>query len=179
MRRTGRLPAVFSAGCSGDRTVTASPPLWAVWTDVLWCLGIGLCIAGGRDVLGLLLGESRPVRLVLDLAGFSVAAVAVCGFAAQASASGTTRWYMAAAMAVGALGWQKTVSPVLHRGMACFLRLLVLPLHLMEQLILRPAGKRLMQTLSAVKKGYLHRKQVKKRKKRKKMLQNPKRILYN
>ena len=52
--------------------MTASPPFWAVWTDVLWCLGIGLCIAAGRDALGLLFGESRPVRFVLDLAGLDV-----------------------------------------------------------------------------------------------------------
>lgn len=159
--------------------MTASPPLWAVWTDVLWCLGIGLSIAGGRDVLGLLLGESRPVRLVLDLAGFAAAAVAVCGFAAQASASGTARWYMTAAMAAGALGWQKTISPVLHGAITKLLRLMVLPLQVAENKILRPAEKRLIWMAASAKKRHLHRKWLKKRKKQKKMLQNPKRILYN
>lgn len=159
--------------------MTASPPLWAVWTDVLWCLGIGFCIAWGRDVLGLLLGESRPVQLLLDLIGFAAAAVAVCGFAAQASASGAARWYMAAAMAAGALGWQKTISPVLHGATAQILRLMVLPFRLIEHKILRPAGKRLIHTVHAAKKRHLRRKWLKKRKKQKKMLQNPKRILYN
>lgn len=159
--------------------MTASPPLWAVWTDVLWCLGIGLCIAGGRDALGLLFGESRPVRLGLDLAGFAAAAVAVCGFAAQVSASGTARWYMAAAMAAGAFGWSVTVSALLHRGAAALLHILVLPLHGMESKILRPVHNRLVRTVFSAKQKRLRRKQVKKRKKQKKMLQNPKRILYN
>ena len=146
---------------------------------MLWCLGIGLCIAGGRDALGLLFGDSRPVRLVLDLTGFAAAAVAVCGFSAQVSASGTARWYMAAAMAAGAFGWSVTVSALLHRGTAMVLRILVLPLRGMERKILSPFHNRLVQAAFSAKQKRLHRKQVKKRKKQKKMLQNPKRILYN
>ncbi len=159
--------------------MTASPPFWAVWTDVLWCLGIGLCIAAGRDVLGLLFGESRPVRFMLDLAGFAAAAVAVCGFAAQLSASGTARWYMAAAMALGTLGWSVTTSPLLHRGMELLLRILAFPLHWTAQKVVRPIKRKLIQAAFSAKQKHSRRKQGKKRKKQKKMLQNPKRILYN
>ena len=148
--------------------MTASPPFWAVWTDVLWCLGIGLCF-----------GESRPVRFVLDLAGFAAAAVAVCGFAAQLSASGTARWYMAAAMALGTLGWSVTASPLLHRGMELLLRILAFPLHWTAQKVVQPIKRKLIQAVFSAKQKHSRRKQGKKRKKQKKMLQNPKRILYN
>lgn len=159
--------------------MTASPPLWAVWTDVLWCLGIGLCIAGGRNLLELLFGDSGPVRLVLDLLGFAAAAVAVCGFAARLSASGIARWYMAAAMAAGALGWTVTVAPLLRRIVRMTLHILVFPLRWAEQTLVRPLRQRVERELWEKKQRRLHRKQVKKRKKQKKMLQNPKRILYN
>ena len=104
--------------------MTASPPLWALWTDVLWCLGLGLAAAAARDAAGLLLGHSRPVRFLLDLLAFASAAVLACGFAAGLSASGRVRWYMAAAMALGALGWRWAASGLLHRAAALVLRLL-------------------------------------------------------
>lgn len=138
-----------------------------------------MCIAGGRNLLELLLGDSGPVRLILDLLGFAVAAVALCGFAAHLSASGIARWYMAAAMAAGALGWMVTVAPLLRHMMQMTLNVLVFPLQWTEQRLFCPLRQRIKQDLWEKKQSRLHRKQVKKRKKQKKMLQNPKRILYN
>ncbi|HJD22327.1 MAG TPA: hypothetical protein H9915_11020 [Candidatus Gemmiger faecigallinarum] len=157
--------------------MTASPPLWAVWTDVLWCLGLGLALGAVRDAAGLLFGESRPVRFVLDLAAFGLAAVLACGFAAGLSASGAVRWYMAAAMALGALGWRWAASGALHRLTAGLLRLLAAPLRLAGRL-LQPAKRRFAAALERRAEQSAEKRQ-KGQKKRKKILQKPKRILYN
>lgn len=110
---------------------------------MLWCLGLGLAAAAARDAAGLLLGYSRPVRFLLDLLAFASAAVLACGFAAGLSASGRVRWYMAAAMALGALGWRWAASGLLHRAAALVLRLLTLPMRLAERYLARPARRRL------------------------------------
>lgn len=159
--------------------MAVSPPFWAVWTDVLWCLGIGLCIAAGRSALELLFGESRFAGLILDLLSFAAAAVAVCGFAAELSASGTARWYMAAAMGTGALGWQITAAPVLQRGMHFLLKMLAMPLRWSEKRIAGPVKAWLCRKISGIVQRAKEHKRLKKRKKQKKMLQNAKRILYN
>ena len=80
-----------------------SPPLWAVLGDVLLCLGAGLLLGAVRDGATLAFG-SGPVRcFVWDVLAFAAAAFVCCGFAAGASATGAARWYMAAAMGLGAL----------------------------------------------------------------------------
>lgn len=146
---------------------------------MLWCLGIGLCIAAGRSALELLFGESRFAGTILDLLSFAAAAVAVCGFAAQLSSSGTARWYMAAAMGAGALGWQITAVPVLRRGMHFLLKVLAMPLRWGEKRIAGPVKIWFGRKISGIRQRTDARKRLKKRKKQKKMLQNPKRILYN
>lgn len=157
--------------------MVASPPLWAVWTDVLWCLGLGLCLAAVRDAAGLLLGHSRPVQFALDLLAFAAAAVLACGFAAGLAAGGVVRWYMAAAMAAGALGWQAAVSGPLHRAAGLTLRLLTLPMRLTERYLARPLAARLAVLRQKNKRSAAKRK--KHPKKNKKILQKQRRILYN
>ena len=92
-----------------------SPPLWAVLGDVLLCLGAGLLLGAVRDGATLAFG-SGPVRcFVWDVLAFAAAAFVCCGFAAGASATGAARWYMAAAMGLGALCWRWCVSHAVHR----------------------------------------------------------------
>lgn len=94
--------------------MTAAPVLWTVGRDVLWCLGMGLLLAGARDLTGIILGNGRVLCFVWDLLAFAGAAVLLCGFAASASSVGGIRWYMAAGLAVGALAWRGAVSGALH-----------------------------------------------------------------
>src|SRR5699024_1006409 len=90
--------------------LTAAPALAAVAEDFLYCLGLGLLLAALRDASGLIFGNGRVLGFVWDVAAFLAAAVALCGFAAGASAAGLTRWYMAAGLALGALSWHGAVS---------------------------------------------------------------------
>ena len=94
--------------------MTAAPALAAVAEDFLYCLGLGLLLAALRDASGLIFGNGRVLGFVWDVAAFVAAAVALCGFAAGASAAGLTRWYMAAGLALGALSWHGAVSGALH-----------------------------------------------------------------
>lgn len=88
-----------------------SPAPWAVLGDVLWCLGLGCLLGAVRDAVRLALGEG-PVRCFFrDIAVFAAAAVLVCGFAAGASAGGLARWYMSAAVLLGAVSWRRAVQP--------------------------------------------------------------------
>ena len=94
-----------------------SPPLWAVLGDVLLCLGAGLLLGAVRDGATLAFG-SGPVRcFVWDVLAFAAAAFVCCGFAAGASATGAARWYMAAAIGLGALCWRWCVSHAVHRAL--------------------------------------------------------------
>ena len=93
-----------------------SPAPWAVLGDVLWCLGLGCLLGAARDAVRLALGEG-PVRCFFrDIAVFAAAAVLVCGFAAGASAGGLARWYMSAAVLLGAVSWRGAVEPDVPRG---------------------------------------------------------------
>lgn len=159
--------------------MAASPPLWAVWTDVLWCLGIGMALAALRDVLSLVFGNSRPVCLVLDLTAFAAAAVLACGFAAGLSASGRVRWYMAAAMVLGAAGWYWALADGIHWLAGTLLRLLTWPMRLVSRRILAPARRRFRQWISRHKAQKSAGKRQKTQKKRKITLQNRGRVLYN
>ena len=95
-----------------------SPAPWAVLGDVLWCLGLGCLLGAARDAVRLALGEG-PVRCFFrDIAVFAAAAVLVCGFAAGASAGGLARWYMSAAVLLGAVSWRWAVQPAVHRAAA-------------------------------------------------------------
>ncbi|MFR6663370.1 MAG: hypothetical protein ACLURG_09010 [Gemmiger sp.] len=117
-----------------------SPAPWAVLGDVLWCLGLGCLLAGVRDAVRLALGEGALRCFFRDIAAFAAAAVLVCGFAAGASAGGLARWYMSAALLLGAVCWHWTVQPAVHRcaaaAAACLLTAAV------EKTAVRPLKKR-------------------------------------
>lgn len=161
--------------------MTAAPALWAVGQDTLWCLGLGLLLAGVRDLAGLAVGNGRLLSFLWDVLAFAAAAVLLCGFTASASAGGVTRWYMAAGLGAGALAWRWAISGMLHS------------LARRVSDTCRSAILRLQRVLAAPFIRVLHRccaKNQKKREekakkasqkvtKRKKQLQNQRKILYN
>ena len=119
-----------------------SPAPWAVLGDVLWCLGLGCLLGAARDAVRLALGEG-PVRCFFrDIAVFAAAAVLVCGFAAGASAGGLARWYMSAAVLLGAVSWRWAVQPAVHRAAAALAELACRPLRLVHKMLVRPAQMR-------------------------------------
>ena len=117
-----------------------SPPLWAVLGDVLLCLGAGLLLGAVRDGAALAFG-SGPVRcFVWDVLAFVAAAFVCCGFAAGASATGAARWYMAAAMGLGALCWRWCVSHAVHRALRGTVFVLVWPLRFAADYAVHPVS---------------------------------------
>ena len=159
-----------------------APPLWAVLGDVLLCLGAGLLLGAARDGAALALG-SGPVRsFVWDVLAFAAAAFVCCGFAAGASATGAARWYMAAAMGLGALCWRWCVSHAVHRALRGMVRVLVWPLRLAADHAVRPAKRRLQARIGRIRQARRHNAQdshEKNGKKPKNVLQNKHTILYN
>ena len=142
-----------------------SPAPWAVLGDVLWCLGLGCLLAGVRDAVRLALGEGALRCFFRDIAAFAAAAVLVCGFAAGASAGGLARWYMSAALLLGAACWHWTVQPAVHRCAAAAAAW--------------PLKKRLAAARSRRRERKKAKKSEKKQKSAEKQLQKPSTILYN
>lgn len=161
--------------------MTAAPALWAVGQDVVWCLGLGLLLAAGRDFLGLLAGNGRVLSFVWDVLAFAAASVLLCGFTASASAGGVARWYMAAALGAGALSWHWAVSGLLHRLAETVTGALVAAAVRMRCLVSAPFAR--LWYCHAVKKQ--EKKAIKAKNtpekvtKRKKRLQKQRKILYN
>ena len=156
-----------------------SPAPWAVLGDVLWCLGLGCLLAGARDAVRLALGEGALRCFFRDIAAFAAAAVLVCGFAAGASAGGLARWYMSAALLLGAVCWHWTVQPAVHRCATAAAACLLAPLHAVEKSAVRPLKKRLAAARSRRKERKKAKKSEKKQKSAEKQLQKPSTILYN
>lgn len=161
--------------------MTAAPALWAVGQDVVWCLGLGLLLAAGRDFLGLLAGNGRVLSFVWDVFAFAAASVLLCGFTASASAGGVARWYMAAALGAGALSWHWAVSGLLHRLAETVTGALAAAAMRMRCLVSAPFAH--LWYRHAVKKQ--EKKAIKAKNtpekvtKRKKRLQKQRKILYN
>ena len=128
-----------------------SPPLWAVLGDVLLCLGAGLLLGAVRDGATLAFG-SGPVRcFVWDVLAFAAAAFVCCGFAAGASATGAARWYMAAAMGLGALCWRWCVSHAVHRALRGTVFVLVWPLRFAADYAVHPFKQRLLARIRKIR----------------------------
>lgn len=161
--------------------MASAPVLWAVGRDVLWCLGLGLLLAGVRDAAGILFGNGKLLCFVWDLLAFAAAAVLLCGFAASASSGGGARWYMSVGMGAGALAWSRAVSGNLHRftgmlgrkSLACavWIRTAVLApfVHLNKAFATKKQKKIALKT----------KKSTQKVTKQKKQLQKQRKILYN
>lgn len=143
---------------------------------MLRCLGLGLLLAMVRDAVGLILGNGRCLCIVWDLLSFTLAAVLLCGYAAQASASGLARWYMVGAMAAGAISWKGAVSRAIHQLAAALLRMAAFPFRLARNKLLLPVRRHCDVAKQRRKARKLQEKQEKNQKKQ---LQNATRILYN
>lgn len=122
-----------------------APAPWAVLGDALWCLGLGCLLAAARDALRLALGEGKLRCFLRDAAFFAAAAVLICGFAAGTSAGGLARWYMSAAVLLGALCWHWAVQPAVHRAASMLAVLLLGPLHAAHKMLLQPLQDRAAQ----------------------------------
>lgn len=161
--------------------MTASPAAAAIVADVVWCLGLGVGLAALRNAAGLLFGNGRIAAFVWDILSAALAAALLCGYAAARSAAGTARWFMAAGIAAGMLAWYAALAPPLYAAAACLRRLLLLPLRLLTEKILRPTINRIKAAVKSI--VTLHRKSLKKHEKKpkkgKKQLQNRDRVLYN
>lgn len=161
--------------------MTAAPALWAVGQDVVWCLGLGLLLAAGRDFLGLLAGNGRVLSFVWDVLAFAAASVLLCGFTASASAGGVARWYMAAALGAGALSWRWAVSGLLHRLAETVTGALAAAAVRMRCLVSAPFARLWYRhTVKKQEKKAIKAKNTpEKVTKRKKRLQKQRKILYN
>ena len=146
-----------------------SPAPWAVLGDVLWCLGLGCLLGAARDAVRLALGEG-PVRCFFrDIAVF----------ASGASAGGLARWYMSAAMLLGAVSWRWAVQPAVHRAAAALAELTCRPLRLVHKMLVRPAQMRLQAAQSRRRACRKAKKSAKIKKSAEKRLQKPSKVLYN
>lgn len=125
----------------------------------------------------------RPVRcFVWDVLAFAAAAFVCCGFAAGASATGAARWYMAAAMGLGALCWRWCVSHAVHRALRGTVFVLVWPLRFAADYAVHPFKQRLLARIRKIRHARRHNAQdscKKSGKKPKNVLQNKRTILYN
>ena len=110
---------------------------------------------------------------------FAAAAVLVCGFAAGASAGGLARWYMSAAVLLGAVSWRWAVQPAVHRAAAALAELACRPLRLVHKMLVRPAQMRLQAAQSRRRACRKAKKSAKIKKSAEKRLQKPSKVLYN
>lgn len=156
-----------------------APAPWAVLGDALWCLGLGCLLAAARDALRLVLGEGKLRCFLRDVAFFAAAAVLICGFAAGTSAGGLARWYMSAAVLLGALCWHWAVQPAVHRAASMLAVLLLGPLHAAHKMLLQPLQDRAAQARTVRKSRKTAKKSRKTQNSAEKQLQKPSIILYN
>ena len=105
--------------------------------------------------------------------------VLVCGFAAGASAGGLARWYMSAAVLLGAVSWRWAVQPAVHRAAAALAELACRPLRLVHKMLVRPAQMRLQAAQSRRRACRKAKKSAKIKKSAEKRLQKPSKVLYN
>ena len=126
---------------------------------------------------GLALAVVDADGLLLGLA--AAAAVLVCGFAAGASAGGLARWYMSAAMLLGALCWRRAVQPTVHRAAFRLTQLLLAPLRFVHKRAVQPVRTRLTAARNCRRARHIAKKSRKSKKSAEKRLQKPSKVLYN
>ena len=143
------------------------------------CGALGWAVCWRARGVRLALGEGALRCFFRDIAAFAAAAVLVCGFAAGASAGGLARWYMSAALLLGAVCWHWTVQPAVHRCAAAAAACLLAPLHAVEKTAVKPLKKRLAAARSCRRERKKAKKSEKKQKSAEKQLQKPSTILYN
>ncbi len=121
------------------------------------------------------LGGTKAARFVLDVAGFALAAVLLCGFSATRSAAGALRWYMLPALAAGLWAGWLTLGPTVLYAARLARWAAALPFRLTLRLAVLPAGAR----LGGFARDKWRKIRSRSRKRRKKRLQKNAGLLYN
>ena len=121
------------------------------------------------------LGGTKAARFVLDVAGFALAAVLLCGFSASRSAAGALRWYMLPALAAGLWAGWLTLGPTVLYAARLARWAAALPFRLTLRLAVLPAGAR----LGGFARDKWRKIRSRSRKRRKKRLQKNAGLLYN
>ena len=159
--------------------MVAQIPLTMALADALCCVGLGFLLAALYDIGRILLGGTRPVCFVLDLAGFLLAAVLLCSFAACRSYSGVVRWYMAAGLLGGLAGYLRVLAPATRAADRLIKWVLTRPFALLWLLILRPLGRLFHRAAAAAIAAAGQKNRARRKLKRRKQLQKQARVLYN
>lgn len=155
--------------------MVAHIPVPYVLADTLCCLGLGFLLAAVYDMARFLLGNTKVVCFVLDLSGFLLAAVLLCSFSASRSYSGVVRWYMAAGLLAGMLGYFFVLAPATGTLQKILQWAFRLPFLLIGVLLLRPLWRLLKRNCHTVQKKH----KAKAAKRRTKQLQKKAQVLYN
>ena len=142
---------------------------------MLCCLGLGFLLAALYDVARFVMGDSKLVCFVLDLAAYLLAAVLLYSFSASRSYSGVVRWYMAAALVAGLAGYFFVLAPASRAVQTGIKWVLSRPFVLLWLVVARPF-LRLVARLWR-RGGQKMRQSAKKR--RKKQLKSKAQVLYN
>lgn len=155
-----------------------APAPWAVLGDALWCLGLGCLLAAARDALRLALGEGKLRCFLRDAAFFCRSGGAHLWLCGRTSAGGLARWYMSAAVLLGALCWhgraaRRTPGGVNAGGAAAR------PAARSHQNALQPLQDRAAQARTVRKSRKTAKKSQKTQNSAEKQLQKPSIILYN
>lgn len=109
------------------------------------------------------------------MAGFVLAAVLLCGFAAGRSAAGAVRWYMLPPLAAGLWAGWLTLGPAVLYAARLARWAAALPFRLALRLAILPAGAR----LGGFTRDKWRKIRTRSRKRRKKRLQKNAGLLYN
>lgn len=143
--------------------------------DLSACLALGVLLAGVLLAGRAALGGSKAACFVVDVAGFALAAVLLCGFAASRSAAGAVRWYMLPALAAGAWAGWLTLGPTVLYAARLARWAAALPFALLADRAVCPAVGR----LGGLIRGQWRKIRAQSRKRRKKRLQKNAGLLYN
>ena len=143
--------------------------------DLSASLAVGVLLAGVLLAGRAALGGSWAAHFILDVTGFALAAVLLCGFAASRSAAGVVRWYMLLAMAAGVwAGWQTLGPAVLYAARLARWAVAAPFVLLFHQAVCPAAG----HLAGLVRSGW-RKIRARGRKRRKKRLQKNAGLLYN
>ncbi len=146
--------------------------------DLLCCLGLGLALAAVYDAIVCILGKTKLVVLLLDIAVFSFAGILVCSYAAARSYAGVVRWYHLLGMLIGQWAYYHAFCAVTQRIHSALLLCAIAPLKWSYRRIFYPAFRAIVYRMEAV---WCKRKekQKKKQKNESKQLQTSAKMLYN
>lgn len=150
----------------------AAPALAA---DALCCLGLGFLLGALYDLARFLLGDRRTACFAADVGAFCLAAVLLCSFSASRSRAGTVRWYMAAALLAGDMGYFSVLAPATRTLEGWIKWLLTRPAALLALAV----GWPVRRMAECARRAYREKKQKKAQARRIKQLQKNAKVLYN